>query len=365
MKASRSIAYALSSAALFGASVPFAKILIGNGISSGLLAGLLYLGSGIGLSAIISFSRLAGRNLVEAPLRRTDAKPLAVVIATGGIIGPLLLMWGLARSDAATASLLLNMESLATMAIAWLVFRENVDRRILLGAGAILAGALILSWNGRFDALNAGSLAVMGACVAWAIDNNLTRTLSAADPLSIAAWKGLTAGVLNVGITVIAGAQWPSALLLAQAGILGLLGYGTSLVLFVLALRDLGTARTGAYFATAPFIGAALAIALLQEPLSARVLAAGLLMGFGVLLHIIESHAHVHAHVGLEHEHRHRHDVHHRHPHFGSAAGEDHSHWHRHDSGAHSHPHYPDLHHRHDHGHAPAGPNDTHPEKDK
>jgi drug/metabolite transporter (DMT)-like permease len=372
----RGIVCALASAALFGASVPLAKLLIGTGVPSSLLAGLLYLGPGVGLTAIIMLGKLAGRDLIEAPLRRRDAGRLAVVIVSGGIIGPLLLMWGLARSDAASASLLLNIESLATMALAWIVFRENVDARILLGAAAILAGAVLISWSGPLGTASAGSLAIIGACMAWAIDNNVTRTLSNADPLSIAAWKGMTAGLLNVLLALAAGAHLPGARLFAEAGLVGFLGYGTSLVLFVLALRYLGVARTGAYYATGPFIGAIIAVVFLQEPLTLRLLAAGLLMGIGVLLHIIEFHSHAHAHVGLEHEHRHRHDAHHQHTHEGPMPAGEHSHWHRHDPGVHSHPHYPDLHHRHDHGqihddghdndhghdHQPAG---TEPQTDK
>jgi drug/metabolite transporter (DMT)-like permease len=239
-----------------------------------------------------------------------------------------------------------------TMAIAWVVFRESADRLLLAGAAAILAGAVVLSWQGGPAGVGLGGLAIAGACLAWAIDNNLTRKLSAADPVQIAAIKGATAGAMNLALATLAGASLPSLAALGGAAAVGLLGYGVSLVLFVLALRDLGAARTGAYFSTAPFIGAVLAVVLFGEPISATLLAAGALMAVGVYLHLAERHEHPHQHDAIEHEHRHRHDAHHQHVHEpGDPAGEPHSHRHRHLPIVHAHPHYPDLHHRHGHDH--------------
>jgi drug/metabolite transporter (DMT)-like permease len=273
-----------------------------------------------------------------------------LVILAGGIGGPLLLMFGLARTDAAGTSLLLNLEGLATMGIAWIAFREYVDRRLLLGACAILAGAALLSWHGA-TGFRWGALFIVGACVCWGIDNNLTRRLSSADPVQIAMIKGLAAGAVNLGLALANGASLPPAGALLAAGIVGFLGYGVSLALFVLGLRHLGTARTGAYFSLAPFVGAILAVAMLGEPLSATLIGAGCLMGLGLWLHLAERHEHEHAHEPLEHEHRHHHDAHHRHEHGpGVRAGEPHSHWHHHAPMVHRHPHYPDLHHRHRHG---------------
>ncbi len=342
---------ALISAALFGASTPLAKLLLGNGISPWLLASLLYLGSGIGLSAYGLARRWTGAVSSEAPLRRADIPWLALVIVSGGVIGPLLLMIGLARTPASSAALLLNLEGLATMAIAWVVFRENVDRRLLIGAAAILAGAVVLSWSGGVEPVGWGAVFIAGACVAWGIDNNLTRKLSGSDPVQIAAAKGLVAGTVNLILAFASGAVLPPGLPILGAGAVGLLGYGVSLVLFVLALRHLGSARTGAYFSTAPFIGAALAVAMFDEPVSLRLGIAAVLMGIGLWLHLAERHEHEHAHEALEHEHQHVHDAHHQHEH--SAAdplGEPHTHRHKHAPLVHSHPHYPDLHHRHDHG---------------
>jgi drug/metabolite transporter (DMT)-like permease len=343
------IALALLSALLFGASTPLAKLLLGV-VDPWMMAGLLYLGAGLGL-AVVHASRAALRiPAVEAPLRRSDMPWLALVILAGGIGGPLLLMFGLARTDAATASLLLNLEGLATMGIAWVAFRENVDRRLLIGALAILAGAVVLSWQGG-AALGLGALLIAGACVCWGLDNNLTGRLSSADPVQIAMLKGLVAGSVNLVLALWGGAAFPPPGVVAMAGLVGFLGYGVSLALFVLGLRHLGAARTGAYFAMAPFVGAVLAIAVLGEPFSVRLAVAGALMGLGLWLHLAERHAHEHLHDALEHEHRHCHDDHHQHTHGPDAPpGEPHSHWHRHEPMRHRHAHYPDLHHRHRHG---------------
>ena len=339
---------ALLSAVLFGASAPFAKLLLGM-VSPQLLAGVLYLGAGIGLAVVHGSRAVLGIPAKEAPLRRHDLSWLAAVVVFGGCVGPLLLMLGLARTSAASGSLLLNLEGLATMLIAWVVFRENVDRRLVLGAFAILAGAAVLSWGGKAVRLDAGAALIATACLAWAIDNNLARKLSSADPVLIATSKGLVAGTVNVGLAFILGAHVPDFATVGVAAMIGFLGVGVSLVLFMLALRHLGAARTGAYFSLAPFIGAVIAVLLLHEPLSGQLVAAGALMAGGLWLHLAERHEHEHAHEALEHEHAHVHDEHHRHAHDGPVT-EPHSHWHRHAPMRHTHPHYPDLHHQHSHG---------------
>jgi len=340
---------ALVSAALFGASTPFAKLLIGS-VDPWLLAGLLYLASGVGLALVLAFRRVLGLASREAPLRRRDLPWLVGIVAFGGGIGPVLLMLGLVTTSASTASLLLNLEGLATMAIAWIVFRENADRRILVGAGAILAGAMVLTWPTDAIGIDWGAVAIAGACLAWGIDNNLTRKLSAADPVQIAAVKGIAAGAVNLALALGRGAALPAMGETAAAAIVGFLGYGVSVVLFVLALRHLGAARTGAYFSTAPFIGAVIALALFAEPITVSLVVAGLLMGVGVWLHLTERHEHRHMHEVFAHEHRHAHDEHHRHDHApDDPPGETHTHPHRHGPLAHAHPHYPDLHHRHEH----------------
>ncbi|MEZ5832730.1 MAG: DMT family transporter [Dongiaceae bacterium] len=338
------IVYALLSAALFGVSTPFAKNLLG-GASPWLLAGLLYCGSGVGLAIV----RLLWRSK-EAGLSRRDLPWLAAAVLSGGVAGPVLLLFGLARTAAADASLLLNLESVFTLVMAWVVFKENVDRRLMMGAVAIVAGAIVLSWpSGASLEPSWGPVLIAGACLAWAIDNNLTRKVSAADPMQIAMVKGLVAGAANVAIALLLGAAWPSGPVLAQAGLLGFLSYGVSLTLFVLALRHLGTARTGAYYALAPFIGAGTAILLLGEPVTTAFIAGGVLMAIGLWLHLTEQHQHAHEHEPMEHEHVHVHDAHHQHAHAPGTPPEPHVHRHRHGRLLHRHPHYPDLHHRHTH----------------
>jgi drug/metabolite transporter (DMT)-like permease len=345
----------MSSAMLFGASTPLAKLLLGDGIHPQLLAGLFYLGSGLGLAAILAIRKLAGRHSTETPVRRADLPRLGAAVLLGGIIAPALLLLGLARTSAAAAALLLNLEGVATMLIAWLAFRENVDRRLLLGALAITAGAVLLSTSTSTPGIAAGAaslgpLLIAGACVSWGIDNNVTRGLSGADPLQITMVKGLVAGAVNVGLALMSGARLPGPALLLMAALVGFFGYGISLTLFVRALRYLGAARTSAYFSTAPFIGALLALAVFSGTLSTTFIIAGALMAMGVYLHLSESHSHEHAHAVMEHDHSHTHDEHHQHSHdAGMTQGEPHAHRHRHEPLVHHHPHYPDLHHHHNH----------------
>ena len=345
------VTVAILAAGLFGASTPFSKLLLWQ-INPLLLAGLLYLGSGAGLTLWIGFQRfvLNGKNQ-EAGLRLKDLPWLAGAILAGGVVAPILLMQGLAVTPASSASLLLNLEGVLTALLAWFVFKENFDQRIMLGMAAILLGGVLLSWQSRPElGVPWGAIGIIGACFGWAIDNNLTRKVSAADPAQVAALKGLVAGTTSVLLAFSIGARLPSAPGLIGAALLGFLSYGVSLTCFVLALRHIGTARTGAYFSTAPFIGAILSLALLHEPVSWLFWIAGGLMIFGVWLHLTEHHAHLHRHEPLVHEHLHSHDQHHQHAHTpADPPGEPHSHFHRHEELVHSHPHYPDLHHRHRH----------------
>jgi drug/metabolite transporter (DMT)-like permease len=338
-------------ALLFGASAPLAKILL-HGLSPVELAGALYLGSGLGL-ALWRWVQGFRKNVsaVEAVLSRSAWPWLIGAIVCGGIIGPILLLVGLSTTLASSTSLLLNLEGVFTAVLAWFAFRENFDRRILLGMMAIVAGGLLLSWNpGEAIGFSWGTLAIVGACFCWAIDNNLTRKVAGFDPSQIAMLKGLSAGAINLMIGLLMSGNAPSIIALASAGLLGFLSYGVSLTCFVLALRDLGTARTGAYFSTAPFIGVVLSLLLLREVPPLLFWPALLLMLLGVWLHLTEHHEHAHLHDDLEHEHPHRHDEHHQHKHRPTdPVGEPHTHWHRHKPMIHSHTHLPDLHHRHDH----------------
>jgi drug/metabolite transporter (DMT)-like permease len=348
----RPILYALLSALPFGVSTPAAKALLGSA-EPAMLAGLLYCGAGLGAAVFRRLLRAMNRDSAprQAALTRADLPWLAGAIVAGGIVGPLLLMLGLSRTEAAAASLLLTLEGVATALMAWFVFHESFDRRIALGMACLVGGALVLSWTGTPTLSSLlGPLAIVGACVAWGLDNNLTRKVSLADPLQIVELKGLIAGPCNVLLALWMGGILPASGPIALAGLVGMVGYGASLALFVLALRDLGTARTGAYFSTAPFIGAAAAVLALGEPLTEQLLVAAALMIAGVWLHVTEHHDHPHAHDPTAHEHAHVHDAHHRHEHGAlDPIDEPHTHWHRHEPLEHAHPHTPDEHHRHRH----------------
>ena len=347
-KINKNVLFVLGAAALFGASTPFAKLLTAD-MPPVLVAGLLYLGSGLGLT-LIRLVRDGG--LKPSGLPTSEWSWLLGAVLFGGILGPVALMYGLISTSGSTASLLLNLEAVLTAVVAWVVFKENADRRIVLGMLAIVAGGVALGWqpSSNVQSKAIGPVLVSLACLCWAIDNNLTRKVSASDALFIAGIKGLIAGVVNTALAFFMGATLPGFLTISSTMAVGLLGYGISLVLFVLALRGLGTARTGAYFSTAPFIGGAVAILVFSEPTSMPFWIAAGLMGLGVWLHLTEHHAHEHTHEALFHEHEHDHDEHHQHVHeSGVLGGERHSHPHRHVAIQHSHPHYPDIHHRHAH----------------
>jgi len=346
----RSIAAALAAAALFGVSTPLAKQLVVS-IDPLLLAGLLYAGSGIGLGIVVVVRRMiAARSRRAAALARADIRWLSAAIAVGGIVGPILLVFGLRATPASSASLLLNFESVLTAVVAWLVFREHVAIRTAIGMLCIAGGGVALAWPGEALSAQGGALLIVAACACWALDNNLTRKVSAGDALSIACLKGLAAGVVNVLLAFAVGATWPAGKDAAAAALVGFFGYGVSLVLFIVALRGLGAGRTGAYFATAPFIGAAFALATGTDAVTLPLTLAGVLMAFGVWLHLTERHEHWHEHEALVHEHAHVHDQHHRHAHDAGWDGrEPHTHRHAHAPLAHSHPHFPDIHHRHGH----------------
>jgi len=346
--AQTSIIAALIAALLFGASTPFAKLLVGD-VPPILLAGLLYLGSGLGLWLL----RLARDRGPAAPRLPAREWPWFLgAIASGGVLAPMLLMYGLTRTSAANASLLLNLEAVFTALLAWIVFHENADRRVVLGMALIVAGGAILAWSPGAMVQGAahGAIAIAGAGLCWGLDNNLTRKVAASDAMFIAATKGLVAGITNCALAIALGASLPPLPLIAAAMTVGLLGYGLSLVLFVVALRGLGSARTSAYFSTAPFLGAAVAVIAIHEPAAAAFWLSALLMAAGVWLHLSERHEHEHSHEALTHAHTHVHDAHHQHEHDIAWDGtEPHSHQHDHQPIRHRHRHYPDLHHRHRH----------------
>lgn len=342
----------LLAAATFGVSVPLAKVLLAD-IAPQLLAGLLYLGAA---AALWGWHALRP-GTVEAKLGRRDVPLLVAVVVSGGVAGPLLMLLGLARVSAVAGSLLLNLEGPFTVLIAVTVFREHLDRGTFVAVLLVLAGAAALKLEpGQLRADLGGVLLIAGACAAWGLDNNLTQRLSLRDPLAIVRIKTLAAGAVNLtlarlfaGPGAVAGPAWPSGRALAYAAALGALSYGVSMVLHAYALRALGAARVAAYFATAPFLGALVALGL-GDRLGGWSAAAMVAMALGVALMLRETHEHEHRHEALEHEHAHTHDAHHQHAHAnGDPPGEPHTHVHRHDPLTHRHAHASDLHHRHRH----------------
>lgn len=338
--------FGLLAATLFGLSAPASKWLL-EAVTPQLLAGLLYLGAGAGLTAY----RALRQSSAEAPLRRADLAPLAGVVIAGGVLGPLLLLVGLRRVSALAGSLLLNLEGPFTIILAVVVFREHLGRHAAMAAALILVGAGVLKAQpGQAGADAAGVACIAAACLCWALDNNLTQRLSLRDPFAVVRVKTLAAGAFNVALAFALGAKAPPPRLVLAAVALGCISYGVSVVLDAYALRLVGAAREAAYFATAPFFGALASVALLREPLSGADAVAMALMAAGVVFLLRERHGHEHTHEALEHEHKHVHDEHHRHSHPpGVGRSEPHAHAHRHEPLVHDHPHVPDVHHRHRH----------------
>ncbi|MBA4420124.1 MAG: EamA family transporter [Anaerolinea sp.] len=337
---------AILAAGLFGASAPLSKLLLVD-IQPVMMAGLLYLGSGI---AALLASRLRGWILpkdAEARLSRADLPWLLAALLTGGVAAPILLMVGLAGTSGATASLLLNFESVSTTLIAALIFREAIGNRLWIALALITLASILLSWHPA-DAWGFSwlAVAVLGACLLWGLDNNFTRHISARDPLAIVAIKGLGAGTFSFVLSLVLGESFPALPIALTAMLVGAVCYGVSIALFVLAMRGLGAARTGTLFASAPFIGALLSLLILRETPGLSFYLATPLMLVGVIVLLVEDHAHLHTHEFLEHEHAHVHDAHHPHSH---GVIHHHNHPHRHETNTHSHNHAPDLHHRHKH----------------
>jgi len=345
--------HALGAAVLFGASAPLSKMLLVD-IEPVVLAGLLYLGSGFSTGLLRFFRRVSEKEApIEAGLSARDIPWLAGAVIAGGMLAPILLLVGLRSTTAATASLLLNLESVATVLIAGFIFGEAIGRRIWWAIALITLAGITLSLNltGEWG-FSLGALAVIGACALWGLDNNLTRNVSAKDPLTIVVVKGIAAGSFSLVLGLVLGKSLPSLGVIIQALMVGSLCYGVSIALFVLAMRNLGAARTGALFATAPFVGAALSFVLLREQPTSLFFGSLPLMILGAALMLSESHVHHHSHELEGHDHSHSHpDIHHSHYH-GSLSPEEartHAHWHTHPLVVHVHAHAPDLHHRHSH----------------
>jgi drug/metabolite transporter (DMT)-like permease len=340
-------AQALIAAALFGLS-PAACKRLGLDATPVLGSALLYGGAGATLALLV----LARRGRAEAPLRRSDLPTLAAVIALGGLAAPILMLYGLARATGSEASLLLNLEMVFTVVVAVVGFGEHLSRHEAAAGLLIGAGAAWLTFRpGGAGAAHGvtGDLCIAAACLCWALDNNLTQRLSIRDPRRVVAAKGLGAATCALAIGLVTGAPAPHGAVIAAGLVVGALSYGTSLLLYVRALRELGAARTGALFATAPFVGAVVSVLVLGERVELPMIGAGVVMAAGVALFLRAQHAHEHVHDALEHEHMHTHDEHHQHAHRGDEGPEPHAHPHRHEPMRHSHAHVSDVHHRHKH----------------
>lgn len=345
----RGALYGLAAAVLFGASMPLAKTLLAD-IQPFVLAGLFYLGSGIGLTCWRVIAKKTAA-VAEAPIARRDWMWLAGAILFGGVFAGLLLMWGLRQTPASEASLLLNLEGAFAALIAWLFFKEHANGRVVLGMVLLTAGAMVLTTGGQMQLhFSAASLGIILACLCWGIDNNLTRKVSGADPVQIASIKGLVAGTVNLSLGLAGGGHLPGILLCAASMFVGFLCYGVSLVLYIFGLRHVGAARTSAYFSIAPFVGAAASLLFLHDPVTASLCVAAVFMAVGLWLHLTEEHLHEHTHDEIEHDHVHVHDEHHQHEHSAEdPPGEPHTHAHKHAPTTHSHAHMPDIHHLHSH----------------
>jgi drug/metabolite transporter (DMT)-like permease len=335
---------ALLAALFFGASAPLSKLLLGE-VPPVLMAAFLYLGSGIGIS-LVKLSQRMTSNQKEAGIRRLDMGWLAGAIIAGGILAPIILMISLQFTPASTASLLLNFEGVATTLIALFFFRESISRRAFAAILAITLASIFLtaipqSTNFGFSL---GALGILLACTLWGLDNNFTRNISAKDPLTIVAWKGLVAGTFSLFLGLLLGQQLPALRSILGILLLGFISYGLSTMLFIYSMRGLGASRTSALYGTAPLAGVILSILIFHDPITWSFILAAILMAAGALLLSSEEHAHFHIHMPVVHEHRHTHDEFHNH----DMAQVTHSHEHEHPRTEHEHGHMPDIHHRHE-----------------
>ncbi len=351
------IACALAAAMLVGLSAPLAKILLAE-IEPVTLASLFYLGSGLGVVCIGTVQAAFGRDRrqTESALQASDIPWLLCMIAFGGVLAPVVLMFSLETLNAATAAVLLNFEAVATTLLAALIFSEPVGRRIWVAMGCITAACLLLSWDpAAAFGISLPALGILATCVLWGLDNNFGQRLSGRDPLQAIAVKGMGAGIVTLCIALMLGEHPPDPLTGCVAMLFGFISYGGLVsVFFLLALRGIGTARAGSLLAIAPLFGVLVSLAAFADLPDMLFCAAAPVMAVGVWLLVSEDHTHAHRHPAEVHAHRHRHDdLHHDHEHAPgdpplSANGE-HAHTHRHDEAVHTHPHRPDIHHRHTH----------------
>lgn len=333
----------LVAALLFGASTPASKALLGS-IGPFTLAGLLYLG---GALAVLPISFRGGSaELRRAPRQRAM---LALAVLFGGAVGPVVMLFGLQAASAASVSLWLNAETVATALLAWLFFHEHMDRRTVIAIALVLAGGLLLAAPEGAAGWRAGALVAL-ACLCWGIDNNLTALISGFTPAQTTAVKGIGAGSVNLAIGLATEGQIPGVAVIAAALVVGAFSYGLSIMLYISGAQQLGASRSQLIFSTSPFLGVLLAWTLLAEPIQPFQIGAAVAMAVGLYVMLTARHEHVHTHEAMHHTHSHRHDDgHHDHVHPGLPAWVRHTHPHEHSPITHSHPHEPDIHHRHGH----------------
>jgi drug/metabolite transporter (DMT)-like permease len=338
------ILLALAAAVLFGLSTPASKLLLDE-LGPLQLAGLLYLGAALGTAP----SFLRGRSGGGERLDGRNRLRLAGAVILGGIAGPVLLLLGLRLTLAGSVSLLLNLEVVATAVLGVAFFRDPLGRLGWLGVAGVIAAGVVISWGAGWPGWLAAAL-VAAACLCWGLDNHLTALIDGITPARSTFWKGGVAGATNLGLGL-AFEPWAGTTpVVAAALVVGALSFGASISLYIASAQQLGATRAQAFFASAPFIGAALAFGLLGEPMDTAHGIGAVLLALSVLALLSSRHEHLHDHPAVEHVHAHRHDDgHHDHTHEGPRLETRHSHWHRHEPVVHSHPHWPDLHHRHGH----------------
>lgn len=336
---------ALLSAILFGAATPLGKLLL-ESVPPFQLAGLLYLGAGVG---VLPFSLAKGNAMRIRGMGGKNVFRLAGAIVFGGIIGPVLLLFGLQLASSASVAMWLNLELAATALLGFFFFRDHLGRRGWLGVGGTIIASALLSWHeggiGPYALLLVG-----GASVCWGLDNHLTALIDGITPTQSTFWKGMMAGVTNLTVSFFFEAFDKALVMIGSAIIVGVFSYGFSISLYILAAQNMGATRAQMIFASAPFFGVVLSMLVLGEGLSAMQSIAALLLIVSLVTLFLDHHAHFHEHERLHHKHGHRHDDHHHsHDHGEGEVAGPHCHWHEHEAKAHSHPHWPDIHHRHRH----------------
>lgn len=340
--------YAILSAILFGMSPVACKAIVGQ-MPSSLLAGLLYMGSGLGLTGVALRQTTPVYDILSS-LSWRQRTNLAGAIVSGGVAAPLFLAYGIRFGSASEVSLLLNFEAVATTLLAWMFFHEYIGHRVWVGKLFILGASILVIFTGSNDVqLSIPGLSVLAACILWGIDNNLTRELESIPASLLACIKGWSAGIFNVLLSLFLFKSQVTVLQVSGALVIGALSFGASLVFFIHALREIGSARTSTWFASGPFIGTILAVIVLGERPPEDYWVAALIMLSGMFFLYWEVHLHFHQHERLAHTHPHEHEEHHLHEHIDGEYEGKHDHVHVHEAITHAHAHWPDIHHRHIH----------------